>query len=494
MQHISKQFGGVFVLKDVSFDVRKEIHAIVGHNGAGKSTLMKVLMGAYKQDSGDVYLNGKQLNLSSPREAMQNHIVMVWQELANFPNVTVMENMLARRFVTKKGGKIIDWKASYALCAEYLKNMELDIDPRAKMSQLPLAHQQLVEFAKAMSYDPAVMILDEPTSSLSVAEQEVLYEKIRLIKSKGVAIIFISHKLDEVMMLSDRISVFRDGIKVFTKNTQDLTKQEIVTAIVGKETKPLENLRSSSELVKKYSEDDAVVEMRDIKLKQLLKGISFKAHKGEVVGLVGVEGSGISEIGHILLGIEQEYTGAFYINGKEKHYAEPKDAVADHIGYVPKSRKEEGIIPGMTVSDNIILASLDSYSNAGFISGKKVSEAVNQITEQIDLLPRNPRMKMESLSGGNQQKGVIGRWISRSCDVLILDEPTRGVDVGAIQKIYTLIRDMAEKGLCVLVISGEFEETHSVADRLIVFNDGNIVSEMDPETSTWEDAFALAVK
>ena len=494
MEHISKSFGGVYALKDIDFDVRKEIHAIVGHNGAGKSTLMKILMGALKQDEGEIRLNGQVLNISSPREALKNKIAMVWQELANFPNMTVMENMLMRRFVMKKNGKAIDWKASFELCAEYLKRMDLDIDPRTKMSQLSLAHQQLVEFAKAMSYDPAVLILDEPTSSLSVAEQEVLYEKIRLIKSKGVAIIFISHKLDEVLMLSDRISVFRDGRKIFTQDAAALTKKDIVTAIVGKETNLTENLRSDNDESADVTHREMILEVKNLNIERRLKNISFKAGKGEVLGIVGVEGSGISDVGKVLMGIEQEYTGEYAVEGKVCKFDSPKDAVAAGLGYVPKNRKEEGIIPRMTVGDNIILSSLGNVSKCGFVQRSLSNKVIGEVLDEVDLKPRNPQLQMESLSGGNQQKGVIGRWLSKECKVLILDEPTRGVDVGAIHKIYSLIRQMAESGLSVIVISSEFEETHSVADRLMVFNDGQITAELDPKQCVWEDAFAIAVK
>lgn len=492
MQHISKRFGGVYALKDIDFDVRREIHAIVGHNGAGKSTLMKTLMGAYKQDEGEIYLNGKPLNINSPREALENKIAMVWQELANFPNMTVTENMLMRRFVMKKDGRTVDWKASHTLCREYLERMDLDIDPKTRMSQLPLAHQQLVEFAKAMSFDPAVLILDEPTSSLSIAEQEVLYEKIRLIKSKGVAIIFISHKLDEVLMLSDRISVFRDGRKIFTRDAADLTKRDIVTAIVGKETNLVENLRNDDAASDSVFEN--AIEIRNLNIERRVHGVSIAAGRGEVVGLVGVEGSGISDVGLAMMGIERDCTGEIFLEGKACKFGSPKDAVAAGIGYVPKNRKEEGIIPSMSVGNNIILSSLKDMSRAGIIRRKLARQSVDAVMDEVDLLPRNPQMKMESLSGGNQQKGVIGRWLSRKCKVLILDEPTRGVDVGAIHKIYSLIRSMADAGLSVIVISSEFEETHSVADRLIVLNDGRIVAELDPKQTTWEDAFALAVK
>ena len=418
---------------------------------------------------------------------------MVWQELANFPNMTVMENVLMRRFVMKNGDRSIDWKASFDRCREYLQRMELDIDPHMRMSQLPLAHQQLVEFAKAMSFNPDVLILDEPTSSLSVAEQEVLYEKIRLIKSQGVAIVFISHKLDEVLMLSDRISVFRDGEKIFTRDASTLTKQEIVAAIVGRETDLMENLRGEG-TGGGSTKRDTVVEIRDLNVGLNLKGISLKAGRGEVVGLVGVEGSGISEVGHVLMGIEQGYTGEYLIQRARRHFKSPKDAVAAGLGYVPKNRKEEGIIPRMSVGDNMILSSLKALSRAGFVRGKAAEASILKIMGEVDLLPRDPKMNMESLSGGNQQKGVIGRWISKKCSVLILDEPTRGVDVGAIHKIYSLIREMADAGLCVLVISSEFEETHSVADRLIVFNDGRVVSELDPTQHTWHETFALAVQ
>ncbi len=494
MEHISKSFGGVYALKDVCFDVKREIHAIVGHNGAGKSTLMKTLMGAYRQDSGQIYLNGKELRISSPREALENKIAMVWQELANYPNMTVTENMLMRRFVMKKDGRNIDWKASHALCRDYLERMDLDIDPNTKMGQLPLAHQQLVEFAKAMSFDPAVLILDEPTSSLSIAEQEVLYEKIRLIKSKGVAIIFISHKLDEVLMLSDRISVFRDGQKVFTRPAAELSKKDIVTAIVGKETNLLENLHHEGSFEADSSGHECAVEIRNLSIERKVHDVSIRAHRGEVVGVVGVEGSGISEIGLTLMGIQQEYSGEYLIDGKPCHFGSPKDAVAAGIGYVPKNRKEEGIIPGMNVGDNIILASLREVSRTGFVRKKLAQNAIGMVMDEVDLLPRNPSIKMESLSGGNQQKGVIGRWISRKCRILILDEPTRGVDVGAIDKIYSLVRKMANEGLSVIVISAEFEEIHSIADRLIVMNDGRIVGELNPKRCSWEEAFALAVK
>ncbi|MEG1516147.1 MAG: sugar ABC transporter ATP-binding protein [Clostridia bacterium] len=479
-------------MTDIDFDVRREIHAIVGHNGAGKSTLMKILMGAMKQDKGKIFLNGRELNFNSPRESLRSGIAMVWQELANFPNMTITENMLMQRFVMKSGTNGIDWKASHEKCKEYLALLDLDIDPKTRMDQLPLAYQQLVECAKAMSFNPSVLILDEPTSSLSINEQEILYEKIRLIRDKGVAIIFISHKLDEVLMLSDRISVFRDGRKIFTKNAAELTKEAIVTAIVGVKTDLTSNLHHVGDT--RVTHNDVMIEMKNVCFKRVLKNFSVQAHRGEVLGLVGVAGSGISEVGKILMGIEGDFSGDVLLEGNACRFGSPKDAVKAGLGYVPKERKDEGIIPMMTVGDNIILSSLKEMSRGGFVRRKLRDLVVNEVLDTVDLLPRNPSMKIESLSGGNQQKSVIGRWISRSCKVLILDEPTRGVDVGAIHKIYSIIRELAEKGLCVIVISSEFEETYSIADRLLVLNDGEMVGEMDPKQCMWENAFALAVK
>lgn len=494
MEHISKSFNGVYVLKDVDFELRKEIHTIVGHNGAGKSTLMKILMGAYKADSGRILLNGEEVNFNSPRAAQRSNIAMVWQELANFPNLSITENMMIQRFEKGKA-KEIDWAASRLQCVRYLERLNLSIDPDTKMRDLPLAQQQLVEFAKALSFDPKVLILDEPTSALSFTEQEILYEKVRLIKSQGVAIIFISHKLDEVLQLSDRISVFRDGMKIFTREAAELDKDQIIEAITGKSssTVSLKGLAGNKGSEVKKGNKPAV-EVRDLKLPRRLKGVSFEAYMGELLGVVGVSGSGISDVGRIIFGIEHDYAGEVLIDGKKAMFASPKDSVAAGLGYVPKDRKGAGIIPQRSVSENMVLSSLRKISNAGFVNRKKKNSTVNKLMDLIDLKPRNPDMPIGSLSGGNQQKGVIARWICKDSRILILDEPTRGVDVGAISMIYTLIRQLVQEGHCVILISSEFEEAHSVSDRMIVLKEGNVVAEVNPKDMQWEDVFTLAVK
>lgn len=493
LNNISKKFGGIYALNDVSFDLKDEIHSIVGHNGAGKSTLVQILMGALQPDSGEIYLHGRQVNFASPREALQNHISMVWQELSNFPNLSITENFFMRRFLRNKLGSI-DWKACHELSKQYLERIELDIDPTTVVGKLTLVQQQLIEFAKVLSYDPSVLILDEPTSALSIKEQEILYGKIRLIKSQGVSIVFISHKLDEVLLLSDRITVLRDGRKIFTKNADEVDKDEIVKNIVGQPVIK-ENENQHSVIKKKTVESSSVVmEVHNLRMERKLDAVSFDLYKGEILGIVGVTGSGISEIGKILFGLEKEFTGDVLLEGKCYLCHSPEHAVKNGIGYVPKERKQEGIIPGMSVGDNIVLSTLKAISLSGFVSKKKKKIVVDKIMETIDLRPRNPEIAISSLSGGNQQKVVMARWISKQFRVLILDEPTRGVDVGSIQKIYELLRELTLLGVSIIVISSEFEEVHATADRLIVLNKGKIIGQLDPSESSWKKAFSLAIQ
>ena len=493
LRGISKKFGGIFALDRVNFDLYNEIHSIVGHNGAGKSTLVRILMGAIQPDEGEIFLNGKAVTFDSPREAQQNRIAMVWQELSNFPNLSVTENLLMQRFVHKSNG-IIDWKASQDLCTQYLLRLNLDISPKSLMGKLSLAQQQLVEFAKALSYDPAVLILDEPTSALSLKEQEILYEKIATIKAQGVAVVFISHKLDEIMHLSDRVTVLRDGQKIFTKNGSELDKDGLVEAIVGKPSEKKKAQRVVSVKQKSTDSSEPVIQIRNLSMERHLEDVTFDLKRGELLGITGVSGSGITDVGRILFGIELEYTGEVLLEGRLYDCTSPQQAVNHGLGYVPKDRKEEGIIPGMSVGDNLILSTLRQIYDHGFVNNKTRKTVIDRTMDIIDLKPRDPEITISSLSGGNQQKVVMARWISEGTRVLILDEPTRGVDVGAIEKIYALIREMTCMGVSVLVISSEFEEIHHAADRLLVFNKGKIVGEIDPAASAWEEAFALAIK
>ena len=497
LEGISKKFGGIYALNEVDFNLRNEIHSIVGHNGAGKSTLVKILMGGLKPDAGMIYLNGKQVSFSSPREALDQGIAMVWQELDNFQNLSITENIMMGRFVHRKNGAI-DWGANHELCRKYLEKIKVDVDPRTLMGKLPLSQQQLVEFAKALSYDPAVLILDEPTSALSFTEEEVLYETVRTIRGQGVAIAYISHRLEEIITLSDRLTVLRDGQKVFTKQMVDLDKDSIIEAIIGssKRTQSHQKDKADSTRTKRkdFTSSPVVIDVKNLSKDRCLHNISFSLHRGEFIGITGVSGSGITELGQLLFGILQDYEGTILFDGEPIDYISPNKAVKEGIGYIPKSRKEEGILPNMSVGDNIILSSLAKICKLGFINSKKKNGIINSIMDTIDLRPRKPEMPVSELSGGNQQKVVIARWMSNKSQILIFDEPTRGVDVGAIKKIYDLIRLLADNGVCVIVMSSEFEEIHAEVDRLIVLNKGKIVGEIDTSVDSWKVAFALAIK
>jgi ABC-type sugar transport system ATPase subunit len=493
LNEISKTFGGIYALNKVNFDLMNEVHSIVGHNGAGKTTLVKILMGALHQDSGEIYLNGKQVSFTSPREAQQNHIAMVWQELSNFPNLTVTENLLMQRFIYNKLGAI-DWKASNKLGKQYLERINLEVEPTMIMGKLSLAQQQLVEFCKALSFDPLVLILDEPTSALSLKEQDILFEKIHLIKSQGVAIVFISHKLDEVMSISDRITVLRDGQKIFTKRVDELDKESIVENIVGKQSDKKEISYQKSPKKKSIMSSSVVLDISDLSAERRLDNVSFSLHKGEILGITGVSGSGISEIGKILFGMSSNHSGKILLEGKPYLPSSPEFSVMNGIGYVPKERKEEGIIPGMSVGDNIVLSTLKAICIGGFIIKRKKQKIVNNIMETINLRPRDPEITISSLSGGNQQKVVMARWMSNQSRILILDEPTRGVDVGSIQMIYALLRELTVQGVSIIIISSEFEEVHGIADHIIVLNKGKVVGNLDPALNPWEKTFALAIQ
>ncbi len=366
------------------------------------------------------------------------------------------------------------------------------------MGKLPLSQQQLVEFAKALSYDPAVLILDEPTSALSFTEEEVLYETVRTIRGQGVAIAYISHRLEEIITLSDRLTVLRDGQKVFTKQMVDLDKDSIIEAIIGssKRTQSHQKDKADSTRTKRkdFTSSPVVIDVKNLSKDRCLHNISFSLHRGEFIGITGVSGSGITELGQLLFGILQDYEGTILFDGEPIDYISPNKAVKDGIGYIPKSRKEEGILPNMSVGDNIILSSLAKICKLGFINSKKKNGIINSIMDTIDLRPRKPEMPVSELSGGNQQKVVIARWMSNKSQILIFDEPTRGVDVGAIKKIYDLIRLLADNGVCVIVMSSEFEEIHAEVDRLIVLNKGKIVGEIDTSVDSWKVAFALAIK
>ena len=487
---VTKRYGGITALDSVDFEVKNEIHALVGHNGAGKTTLVKVLMGAVQPDSGFVRLNGERVSLASPKEAQEKGVAMVWQELANFPNLTVAENILMDRFSRTQSGTL-SWNRTNERAEEFLRKVNLEIDPRTKLSELPLSQQQLVEFAKALSFGPHVLILDEPTSALSIREQDLLYQTVLSLREQGLSLIYITHKIDEIFKLAGRVTVLRDGRRVFTRRIEELTADLIIEGIVGTAiaARPEKARSTRSPVSAGY-----ILEVRNLHLERKLHGISFSLEKGEILGVAGLSGSGISDLGKVIFGIESPTSGEIIFEGEPVAYDSPRTAVRLGIGYVPKNRKEEGLVPGMAVADNIALPSLRAISRGLLISRRMRASLVTPIMELTDIKPMNLELSAESFSGGNQQKLVLSRWIANASKLLVLDEPTRGVDVGAIRKIYDLLREIAERGVGILILSSEFEEIHSEVDRIVVLSRGNIVGVLDPHEHPWEYGLSLALK
>lgn len=490
LQSITKRYGGITALDNVDFEVTNEIHALVGHNGAGKSTLVKVLMGAVQPDSGTVLLNGERVSLSGPMDAQEKGVAMVWQELANFPNLTVAENILMDRFSRTKSG-LLGWEQTNERAVEFLRKVNLEIDPRTKLSELPLSQQQLVEFAKALSFRPHLLILDEPTSALSMKEQDLLHETVLSLKEQGLSLIYITHKIDEVFKLADRVTVLRDGRRIFTKRIQELTPDVIIEGIIGAATaaRPQKGQATRAPVPA-----GRILEIRNLHVERKLHDISFHVERGEIVGVVGLSGSGISDLGKVIFGITPPTSGEIIFGGKPIAYDSPRAAVRLGIGYVPKNRKEEGLVPGMSVADNIALPSLRAISRGLLISKRMRASLVTPIMELTDIKPMNLELSAESFSGGNQQKLVLARWIANASKLLVLDEPTRGVDVGAIRKIYDLLREIAKRGVGIVILSSEFEEIHPEVDRIVVMSKGSIVGVLDPHEHPWDYGLSLALK
>jgi ABC-type sugar transport system ATPase subunit len=487
LQSITKRFGGIMALDNVDFEVTNEIHALVGHNGAGKSTLVKVLMGAVQPDSGIVQLNGERVHLAGPIDAQEKGVSMVWQELVNFPNLTVAENILMGRFFRTRSG-LVDWNRTNEKAVECLNRISLDIDPRLKLAQLPLSQQQLVEFAKALSFKPNVLILDEPTSALPMKEQGLLHEVVLSLRDQGLAIIYITHKIDEIFKLARRVTVLRDGRRVFTERIENLTPDIIIEGIVGA------GAANQTYSTKAQASPGQILEIRDLHLERKLHGVSLHLDKGEILGIVGLSGSGISDLGKVVFGIEHPTSGDIFLEAEKIQLDSPFTAVKLGVGYLPKNRKEEGLVPFMSSADNISLASLRAISRGLLINRRMRARLVTPIMEHTDIRPLNLELSAESFSGGNQQKLVLSRWIANASKLLVLDEPTRGVDVGAIRKIYDLLKEIASQGVGILILSSEFEEIHSEVDRILVLSKGEVVGELDPNRHSWKDSLSLALK
>ena len=486
MHGIQKYFPGVHALDNAQLELRAgEVLALIGENGAGKSTLMKILTGIYTKDDGVIELYGKPTEIQSPSHAQQLGISIVHQELNLMQDLTVAENIFVGRESTK--GLFLDKKEQNRKTDELLKSLHLNITARTVVKRLTVAQQQMVEIAKALSYNNTkILIMDEPSASLTTAEIEDLFTFIRRLKATGVGIIYISHRMDELKEITDRVTVMRDGQYVDTVNTAETTIDQIVQMMVGRVI--FDEPKSHSNVA---PDAPVVLEARNL-CSDMVKDVSFQLHKGEILGFAGLMGAGRTETMRLLSGADPKTSGQIIVNGKEVKIRRPKDAVQAGIGYLSEDRKRYGLCLGLSVADNTAMASLDSLTSGPFVQDGKIAQVTQEYIQKLRTKTPSGKTLARSLSGGNQQKVVIAKWLLRDCDVLIFDEPTRGIDVGAKSEIYKLMNQLAAEGKSIIMISSELPEILRMSDRVMVMCEGRLTGELDISEATQERIMTYA--
>jgi len=484
LENIDKRFPGVQALKGVHFDVYAgEVHALLGENGAGKSTMIKVISGVHKPDGGVMRLDGQPTNFNNPREAQSQGIATIYQELGLYPELTVAENIFMGHAPKRAYGplKVVDWDAMEERALELLAELNIhNLDVRRKIGTLNVGNRQRVEIAKALSLDARILIMDEPTAALTESDVEQLFNIVRLLRERGVGIIYISHRLNEVFELADRVTVLRDGQYVGTQDVKDTTEPQLISMMVGR---TIDNLFPKME--SKFG--DVVLEVKNLVREPLTKGISFSVRAGEIVGLSGLVGSGRSEMAQVIFGVTPAQSGEILVNGKKLNIKKPSEAVNYGIAYVPEDRGLQGLIREMTIRDNSSMAILKKVSNMMFINRRQEKQVAQDAIKQLSIRATGPEQVVNKLSGGNQQKVVVSKWLASDPSVLIMDEPTRGVDVGAKSEIHRLMSQLAaERGLAILMISSELPEILGMSDRVLVMREGRIVAEFSREDANQE--------
>ena len=487
---VSKEFPGVKALNNVHFDLGEgEVHAIVGENGAGKSTLMKILSGIYKKDSGEIIYKGKSVNIPNPFEAQKLGISIIHQELNLMPHLTVAENIFIGREDRFPGGIFLNNSKLVSATIELLKELDLNLNPNDIVGELSIAKQQMVEIAKAVSYRGSVIIMDEPTSSLTPAETDALFKIIRSLKAAGKGVVYISHRLEELEKITDRITVLRDGEYVKTLKTSETNIPEVISLMVGRK------VEQDQRPVNRSIGSEIVLQVKGLSDLHLLKDISFDLHKGEILGFAGLMGAGRTELARAIMGADPKTSGTIILNGTEVKIKQPSDAVAAGIGYLSEDRKRFGLLLNQDVTFNVILSSIPRFSNKfGFLKVKSAAGIARDVIAQLRVRTPSERQFLKNLSGGNQQKVVIAKWLTRDCEVLIFDEPTRGIDVGAKDEIYRLLTGLAEQGKSIIMISSELPEVLRLSDRIAVMCDGRLTGIIDNKDANQNVIMELATK
>ena len=485
LKHITKLYPGVVALNDVSLEVRRgEVHALVGENGAGKSTLIKTCSGAITPTKGEIVVNGKSFTGMTPQTSEQNGIGVIYQEFNLVGDLSVAENIFLGRAIRK--GIIIDQKAMERESQKILESLNIKINPKTLVKTLSVGYQQMVEIAKAVSQNAKLLIMDEPSAPLTSAEVDAMFAIVDQLKENGVSIIYISHRLDEIFRLSDRITILRDGQYVTTLNTNETNKDELVKYMVGRQLTEVYPKRDSS-----CVKDEVIFEAVNVSGNGD-RNISFKLHKGEVLGFGGLVGAGRTEFAELMFGMHPKTAGKFIFKGKEISPKTPKDAIELGIGLVPEDRKKEGALLGMSIRCNINMPIYHKISKAAVINEKKEEEIAQTYRKEISIKTPTLDQLVKNLSGGNQQKVILAKWLAADSDLLIFDEPTRGIDVGAKQEIYTLINHLVEQGKTVLMISSEMEELMGMSDRILILAEGNMTGELKKDEFDQERIMQLA--
>lgn len=488
MNDIDKSFPGVHALDHVHFDVQRgEVHALMGENGAGKSTLMKVLTGIYTKDSGTIEFEGREVEFHNAREAQDAGIVIVHQELNMVGHLTVAQNIfIGREF--KKGVKIDD-KRMNEEAAKLFKRLNIDIDPTATMSDLTVGKQQMCEIAKAISHEAKVIVFDEPSAALTESEIQELFKIIRDLREQNLGIVYISHRMDEIKVITDRVTVMRDGGYVGTLITKDCTKDDIINMMVGR-------VIYEEPKTKSMVPEDApvVLKVEHLNAGKMVQDVSFELRKGEILGFSGLMGAGRTETARAIFGADCKESGDIYVNGKKVTINSPEDAVKAGIGYLSEDRKRFGIVVQKTIAENSTLASLDRFMKGIFINKKKENEITQKYVDSLATKTPSIDQLVVNLSGGNQQKVVIAKWLVRDCEILIFDEPTRGIDVGAKNEIYKLMNRLAAEGKSIIMISSEMTEILRMSDRIIVMCEGKVTGEIGIEEVSQEKIMTLATR
>jgi ABC-type sugar transport system ATPase subunit len=490
LKTVSKRFGGIQALKDVDFSVEEgEVHALLGENGAGKSTLIKILTGIHRADTGSLYISGVQTEIRDPLEARRNGIAAIYQEMSLIDSLDIAQNIFLGNEPASGRIGIIRKKELYARAEEILGKFDIVLNPKDRVGDLGLGQKKIVEIVKALSVNAKILLLDEPTTGMSVSESETLFEILENLKTKRVTMIYISHHLEEIFKVCDRASVLRDGEMIGIYDVKTTQMNTLIQAMVGKEV--IEERIAPDKNAKKSEE--VLLELRKFKVKSMKEPIDLRLHCGEVLGVTGIIGSGKSEIGLGIFGASEKESGELKIRSECVSISNPKDARRNGIGFIPEDRKRQGLFLSLLIDHNLTVTYIEKVLRYGFISKKLKKEKALDTAKALKVVPLDMHLPSKNLSGGNQQKVVLGKWIMGNPNILICDEPTRGIDVGAKREIYKLIRSIADKGAGVILLSSEFKEVKTICDRILVLRKGSIVADRKNEEIEIETLMSLAL-